>query len=271
MKILIASLFALLAGVCTLKADTVIYAEDPRVEFILMKLRAAGSGKSLREIAIEKFRNELSIPASREGQERLAPFVDDFDAQAEPVDPAAITVRRHVKLAIDHYDAKAGRFVFRMTGCDELHQEIDYSALFSESFTGRGSSEASLGLTVHGQSFAFMFPIAAGLAQKWMHLFDESGLRRVGTMRYFEADFDLRLTKCERGEGGSDRFLAEVRRMVLVDPVVSEVILAIAWQGGELHDIADKMPENYSAAEQQARRAAPKQHKHSVPIPGPIG
>jgi hypothetical protein len=31
------------------------------------------------------------------------------------------------------------------------------------------------------------------------------------------------------------------------------------------------MPDDYSAAEQQARSAIPKQHKHNVPIPGPIG
>ena len=41
--------------------------------------------------------------------------------------------------------------------------------------------------------------------------------------------------------------------------------------GGELQDIADTMPEDYSAAEQQARRAMPKQHRHNVPVPAPIG
>jgi hypothetical protein len=62
-----------------------------------------------------------------------------------------------------------------------------------------------------------------------------------------------------------------MRRMVLIDPVVSQVILAIDWEGGALQDIADSMPDDYSAAEQQARSAIPKQHKHNVPIPGPIG
>jgi hypothetical protein len=275
MKKLIGSLLAMLVVASAWGADTVIYAEDPRVDFILMKLRAAGTGKPLREIASEEFRSELSIPDGRVGRKRLAPFVDDFDAQAEAVDPAAVTVRRHVKLAIDHYDKEAGRFVFRnATDGVELNEEIDYCALFPESFTGRrptASSEANLGLTVNGQTFSFMFPIARELAQKWMHYFDESGLRRVGTMRYFEADFDYRLVGYKHDGAGSDRFLAEMRRMVLIDPVVSQVILAIDWEGGALQDIADSMPDDYSAAEQQARSAIPKQHKHNVPIPGPIG
>lgn len=275
MKILLGSLLALLVTTVAQGSDTVIYAEDPRVDFVLMQLKAAGLGKPLREIAAEEFRNELSIPDGQIGRKRLAPIVDDFDAQAKAVDPATVIVRRHVKLAIDHYDKAAGRFVFRMaTGGVELNQEIDYGALFPESFTGRRStaaSEANLGLTVHGQNFSFMFPIADELAQKWMRYFDESGLRRVGSMRYFEADFDYRLVGYKHGEAGSERFLAEMRRMVLVDPVVSQVILAIDWRAGELQDIGDSMPDDYSAAERLARRAIPKQHKHNVPIPGPIG
>jgi hypothetical protein len=272
MKLLPGSLLALLIVASALRADIVMYAEDPRVEFILMKLRAAGSGKPLREIATEDFRNELSIPAGRASQERLASFVDDFDAQAETVDPAKVTVRRHVKLPIDHYDLDTGRFVFHVAADEaELKQEIDYCSLFPESFTGKRSAEASLGLTVHGQNFSFMFPIARGLAQKWMRYFDESGLPRIGTMRYFEADFDYQLTGYERDGAGSHRFLAELRRMVLVDPVADQVILAIAWGGGELKDIADTMPEDYTAAEQQARRAIPRQHKHNVPVPAPVG
>ena len=272
MKVLFSSLLALLLGTLTLRADTVIYAEDPRVDFLLMKLRAAGTGKPLREIAAEKFRNELSIPDGRVGQERLAPVVDDFDAQAKSVDPAAITVRRHVKLAIDHYDQEAGRFVFRVNADGtELKRQIDYSSLFPESFTGKRPTEASLGLTISGRSFSFMFPIEQGLAQKWMRYFDQSGLPRVGEMRYFEADFDYRLVEYQHDGAGGGRFLAELRRMVLVDPVVSQVILAIAWGGGELQDIADTIPEDYSTIEQQARRAVPRQHRHNVPIPGPIG
>jgi hypothetical protein len=116
-----------------------------------------------------------------------------------------------------------------------------------------------------------MFPIARELAQKWMHHFDESGLRRVGTMRYFEADFDYRLVGYTHDGTGSDKFVAEMRRMVLIDPVVSQVILAIDWVRGELQDIADSMPDDYSAAEQLARSGIPKQHKHNVPIPEPIG
>jgi hypothetical protein len=275
MKLLTGLLLALLVVASSQGADTVIYAEDPRVDFLLMKLRAAGTGKPLREFAAEEFRTELGLPGGRAAAKRLANFVDDFDAQARTVDPATITVRRHVKLAIDHYDREAGRFVFRMTsGGAELDQEIDYGALFPESFTGKRSTvanEADLGLTVHGQSFSFMFPIAADLAQKWMHYFDESGLRRVGSMRYFEADFDYRLVGFKQGAAGSDRFLAEMRRMVLIDPVVSQVILAIDWGAGELQDIADSIPDDYSAVERLARRAIPKQHKHNVPIPEPIG
>jgi hypothetical protein len=172
MKTLIGSLLAVLVVASAQGADTVIYAEDPRVDFILMKLRAAGTGKALRELATEEFRSKLSIPDGQIGQKRLATFVDDFGAQAETVDPAAIIVRRHVKLAIDHYDKEVGRFVFRNTaGGMELNQEIDYCSLFPEPFTGRRPT----------------------------------------------------------------------------------------------------MPADYSAAERLARRAIPRQHKHNVPIPGPIG
>jgi hypothetical protein len=59
--------------------------------------------------------------------------------------------------------------------------------------------------------------------------------------------------------------------MVLVDPVVSQVILAISWGGGQIKDIEDSMPDDYPVAEQQARRAVPKEHKHNVPVPAPIG
>jgi hypothetical protein len=275
MKSLIGSLLALIFMGTIRGADIVIYAEDPRVDFILMKLRAEGTGKPLREIAAEEFRSELSIPDGKVGQKRLAPFVDDFDAQAETIDPATIIVRRHVKLAIDHYDQEAGRFVFRSAaGGAELDQEIDYCSLFPEPFVGNlpaASSKASLGLTIHGQNFAFMFPIAHELAQRWMRVFDQSGLRRVGAMRYFEADFDYRLVEYQLDGAGSGRFLAELRRMVLIDPVVSQVILAIDWESGELQDIVDTLPADYSAAEQLARLAVPKQHKHNVPIPNPIG
>jgi hypothetical protein len=275
MKKLLGSLMVLLVAGSLRGTDTVIYAEDPRVDFILMKLRAAESGKSLRETAAEEFRSELRIPDSPIGQKRLAPFVDDFFAQAEAFNPGTVTVRRHVKLAIDHYDSEAGRFEFRsVAGRAASGQEIDYCSLFPESFAGRRPTEAgkaSLGLTLHGKNFEFKFPIARELAQKWMFCFDQSGLRRVGTMRYFEADFDYRLIEYQREGAGSGRFTAELRRMVLVDPVVGQVILAIDWESGELEDIADAMPADYSATEQLARLAVPKQHQHHVPIPGPIG
>jgi hypothetical protein len=275
MKILVGSLLALLVLLPSRGGETVIYAEDPRVDFLLMKLRATGTGRPLREIATEELRSELAIPAGRADPQHLATLVDDLSAQAQTIDPATVVVRRHVKLAIDHYDRDAGRFVFRTTvDGAELNQEIDYRALFPGSFTGRrpnGSSGASLWLTVHGQEFSFMFPIARDLAHEWMQYFDKSGLQRVGTMRCFEADFDFQLTGYRPGAPGGDRFVAEMRRMVLVDPVVNQVILAIDWRDGKLQDIGDAMPADYSTAERQARRAIPRRHQHNVPIPVPVG
>jgi hypothetical protein len=275
MKTLIGSLLVLLALASARGTDTVIYAEDPRVDFILMKLRAAATGKTLRDLATEEFRSELSTPGSEAGQQRLAAVIEDFAAQATTIDPATITVRRHVKLAIDHYDREAGRFVFRTaTASAKLNRQIDYRTLFPEPFTGSGPAaarEAKLGLTVHGQNFSLMFSISPAVAQRWMQLFDQCGAPRVDTMRYFEADFDYRLVEYKHGGAGSDWFLAEVRRMVLIDPVVNGVIMAIDWEGGQQQDIADTIPDDYSEAEEQARHAVPKAHKHNVPVPQRIG
>jgi len=275
MKMVAGLLLVLLVAVSVHGADTVIYAEDPRVDFILMKLRAAGTGESLRELATQEFRRELNTPDRPVGPKHLAAIVDDFDAQAETVDPATVIVRRHVKLAIDHYDQDEGRFVFCIAPAStELKPEVDFCALFPEPFTGQrpdASSEANLGLTVRGQDFAFKFPVSPELAQKWTRRFDQSGLRRIGTMRYFEADFDYRLVEYKHTGAGPDRFLAEMRRMVMVDPVVGQVILAIDWVDGRLQDIGDSMPDDYAESELLARLAVPKQHKHNVPIPSPIG